>query len=183
MWSSPVSYSAQDFAKIIRESLEDLKFIFLRDNTAKSYSRFVVMIPMMSGAHVFRYTVEYPSKFVIHLYDTYPGTKAGLMPFIEIGEVDESNQRDIQRLLKKVASKVDRPPWEFTASQRVMVGFLLPEFGQARKAWAKFGFDTSKKASKERKRRNKEKASTSEQKDDPNDAKETNDPPTNGGGE
>ena len=151
MWSSAVSYEAKEFAKIIRESLEKLEYVFTRDLTTTTYSRFVVMIPMMGGAQVFRYTVEYPVKFVIQCYDTYPGTKAGLMPFAEIVNVDERNRRAIEKLLQDIAEGLARPPWEFTRGQRLLVGFMLPEFRQARKAWAEFGFDTSKKRRKQRK--------------------------------
>ncbi|MCK4614095.1 MAG: hypothetical protein KAU14_04760 [Thermoplasmata archaeon] len=156
MWSSPISYEAKEFAVIIRESLEILNYVFVRDSTSKTYSRFVVIIPMMGGAHVYRYTVEYPSSFVIQIYDTHPGTKAGLMPFIEINSIVEENRRDVKRLLDEVVSRFQRPPWEFTSGQRLMVGYLLPEFRAARKAWAQLGYDTSRKAS--RKRRKEEKA-------------------------
>lgn len=146
MWISPVSYQAMDFARIIRESLEELNYVFIRDLTSKSYSRFVVIMPMMGGTTVYRYTVEYPSRFVIQCYDTYPGTRAGLIPFVEIHRVDARNRADITLLLQDVAGRVSRPPWEFTRGQRLMAGYLLPEFGQARKAWAEFGFDTSKRS-------------------------------------
>ena len=144
MWSSPVSYEAKEFAKLIRESLESLNYVFIRDHTRKIYDRFVVIIPMIGGAHVYRYTVEYPSRFVVQTYDTHPNTKAGLMPLVEIDPVNEENFEDIKLLLSKVVSKVDRPPWEFTHTQRLMVGYFLPEFRKARKAWAEFGFDTTK---------------------------------------
>ncbi len=152
MWSSPISYEAKEFAKIVRETLEKLNFVFVRDTTSKSYSRFVVMIPMMGGAHVYRYSVEYPARFVIMCYDTFPGTKTGRMPFFEIENVDERNRETISKLLKEIVSAIARPPWEFTTGQRLMVGYLLPEFRQARKSWAKFGFDTSTKTSRLRKK-------------------------------
>ena len=156
MWSSAISYEAKVFATMVRESLEKLEYVFVRDVTTKTYSRFVVMIPMMGGAHVFRYTVEYPSRFVIQCYDTYPGTKTGLMPFLEIEPVDDRNRGDIHRLLEEVVTRCDRRPWEFTTGQRLMVGYHLPEFSRSRKAWTEFGFDTSKKASKKRRKRERE---------------------------
>jgi hypothetical protein len=160
MWSSPVSYEAKECARLIRESLERLKYIFVRDLTSKTYSRFVVMIPMMGGAQVFRYTVEYPAKFVIQCYDTYPGTKAGLMPFLEVENVNPQNEKAIELLLRDIVKDLERPPWSFTKGQRLLVGFLLPEFRQARKAWKEFGFDTSKK----KKVSEKEKATEKERK-------------------
>lgn len=155
MWSSPICFQAKEFAIIVRESLENLKYVFVRDSTTKSYSRFVVLIPMMGGTHVYQYNVEYPSQFLIQIYDTYPGTKSGVMPFIEISPVDERNRGDVRRLLEDVVSSTPRPPWEFTKGQRVLVGYYLPEYGRARKAWATFGFDTSKRTEKERKKREK----------------------------
>jgi len=155
MWSSPICYEAKEFAIVVRESLEKLNYVFVRDMTSKTYSRFVVMIPMMGGAHVFRYTVEYPSRFIIQLYDTYPSTKPGLMPFMEIDPITEGNTKDIKQFLQEIVTRLDRPPWEFTKGQRILVGYYLPEFRKARKAWAEFGFDTSKRATKERKRAEK----------------------------
>ena len=156
MWSSAISYEAKVFAANVRESLEKLEYVFVRDVTTKSYSRFVVMIPMMGGAHVFRYTVEYPSRFVIQCYDTYPSTKAGLMPFLEIEPVNDKNKGNIRRLLDEVVSRFNRLPWEFTTGQRLMVGYHLPEFSRSRRAWAEFGFDASRKASRERKKKSRE---------------------------
>lgn len=155
MWSSAISYQAKPFATTIRESLESLNYVFIRDMSSKSYSRFVIMIPMMSGAHVYRYTVDFPSPFIIQCYDTYPGTKAGLMPMLEIDPVTDKNRKDIARLLEEINDNLERPPWEFSHGQRLMVGYLLPEFSRARKSWKEFGFDTSRKATKERKKERK----------------------------
>jgi len=148
MWASPVSYEAKEFATLIRESLESLNYVFVRDHAKKIYDRFVVIIPMIGGAHVYRYTVEYPAQFVVQTYDTYPNTKSGLMPMLEIDPVNKENLRHIKGLLSEIVSRVERPPWEFTHTQRFMVGYLLPEFRKARKAWAQFGFDTSRKSRK-----------------------------------
>ncbi len=156
MWQSPISYEAKEFAKIIRESLEKLGYVFIRDNATKAYSRFVIMLPMMGGAHVFKYVVEYPARFDIELYDTYPSTKPGLIPMMEISNIDNNNMDVVKKLLDEAVSKVERPPWEFTKGQRLMVGFLLPEFGAARKAWKQLGYDTSKKTSRERRKKEKE---------------------------
>ena len=38
-----------------------------------------------------------------------------------------------------------RDPWKFPFGERSRAGYLLPEFGRAKRAWTAMGFDTARK--------------------------------------
>ena len=143
-WKSPVSYSALHMARLIREAMEELDWKFERESGERIYSRTVVIVPTMKAAHVFRYIVKQPVEVVIETYDTRP-THSSYMPYLEIKGLDEKAVREVKKMLKIVVADLERPPWEFTLAQRINHGLLLPEFKEARRAWAALGFDTSKR--------------------------------------
>lgn len=137
-WISPVSFSSEGLAKILREVLEELAFKFKRDKVEKPFDKFYVVMPILRFAYAFRFIVEDPSKFTIDLYDTQP-THSSTMPYIEIDSVNNDNIKDIRKILKLMVEKLPREPWKFTKGQRIMHGALMPEFRKAKNAWKKIG--------------------------------------------
>ena len=137
-WVSPVSFSAEGLAKLMREVLEELGYSFIRDRVQKHYDRFYVIVPMFRFAYAFRYNVTKPAEFTVDMYDTQP-THSSVMPYLEIDPVNERNIEDIQRLLFLLVKKMPRKPWKFTMGQRLMHGAVMPEFRKAKKAWKKIG--------------------------------------------
>ncbi|UCF07627.1 MAG: hypothetical protein JSW28_08265 [Thermoplasmata archaeon] len=137
-WKSPISFSCEGVAKVLREVLEELGYEFKRDKVQKHYDKTMVIVPLLRFAYAFRFIVEEPSEFIVDVYDTQP-THSSVMPYMEIDPVNDKNIEDIQKMLRKVAEKLPREPWQFTLGQRLMHGALMPEFRRARKAWEKIG--------------------------------------------
>jgi hypothetical protein len=137
-WKSPISFSSEGLAKLLREILKELDFKFKRDKVEKHYDRFFVVMPMLRFAYSFRFIVEEPSEFTVDLYDTQP-THSSVMPFIEIDSVTNENIEDIRKILNLMVEKLPREPWKFTKGQRIMHGALMPEFRKAKSAWKKIG--------------------------------------------
>ncbi|RLF47594.1 MAG: hypothetical protein DRN20_05755 [Thermoplasmata archaeon] len=144
-WKSPMSIGARYMAKVLRERLDALGWNYRREEDTKRYERFLIIVPMpMNFAHVFRFVITSPSNFTIDLYDTRP-THSALMPYIEIYDVYEENVEHVRTLLLDVLSHLPRKPWEFTLSQRLMNGLLLPDYRRARRMWSQIlGFDVKK---------------------------------------
>lgn len=137
-WISPISFSSEGLAKIMREILDELGYEFKRDNVQKQFDKVYVIVPLMRFSYAFRFIVEKPSEFVVDLYDTQP-THSSTIPYIEIDPVNDENIKDIQKMLRLMVKKLPREPWKFTKGQRLMHGALMPEFRKARKAWERIG--------------------------------------------
>ena len=138
IWKSPISYDAQTMAKAIRKSLEDLDFKFSRDTSHRHYSKNMLIMPMPKFAYVFRFLVEEPCEIVMDMYDTYP-SHAGILPFLEIKNIDDDNVKEVQKILSGVVKQLPREPWKFTKFQKFQLGYLLPDYRRAKKAWKKMG--------------------------------------------
>lgn len=137
-WKSPISFTSEGVARVLREVLEELDYTFKRDKVEKHYDRVFVVVPMFRFAYAFRFIIEKPSEFTVDVYNTQP-THSSVMPIMEIDLVTNENIKDIRKMLSGVAEKLPRKPWEFTLGQRFMHGALMPEFRRARKAWEKVG--------------------------------------------
>ena len=137
-WISPISFSSEGLAKIMREILDELGYEFKRDNVQKQFDKVYVIVPLMRFSYAFRFIVEKPSEFIVDLYDTQP-THSSTMPYIEIDPVNNENIKDIQKMLRLMVKKLPREPWKFTKGQRLMHGAIMPEFRKARKAWERIG--------------------------------------------
>jgi hypothetical protein len=79
-----------------------------------------------------------PCELVIDLYDTYPAT-SGALTFMEIPELNDENIGDARRILRELAARLPRPPWKFTAVQRVQHGLLEPDILRSKKNWRTIG--------------------------------------------
>ncbi len=137
-WISPISFSSEGLAKILREILDELGYEFKRDNVQKQFDKVFMIVPLMRFSYAFRFIVEKPSEFIVDLYDTQP-THSSVIPYIEIDPVNEDNIKDIQKMLRLMVKKLPREPWKFTKGQRLMHGAIMPEFRKARKAWERIG--------------------------------------------
>jgi hypothetical protein len=137
-WISPVSFSAESCAKVLREVLEELDYTFKRDRVEKYYDKIFVVMPMFRFAYAFRFIVSEPSKFTVDIYDTQP-THSSVMPYMEIDSVNNRNLKHVRAMLDLMAGKFPRKPWEFTLGQRFMHGALMPEFRKSRRAWERVG--------------------------------------------
>jgi len=137
-WTSPISFSSEGLAKILREILDELGYEFKRDNVQKQFDKVFMVVPLMRFSYAYRFIVEKPSEFIVDLYDTQP-THSSVIPYIEIDSVNEENIKDIQKMLRLMVKKLPREPWKFTKGQRLMHGAIMPEFRKARKAWERIG--------------------------------------------
>lgn len=137
-WKSPISFSSDGVAKVLRETLEELDYKYARDKVQKYYDKTFVVVPMFRFAYAFRFIVEEPSEFTLDVYDTQP-THSSVIPYMEIDPVKNDNFDDIRKMLTLFAGKLPREPWKFTIGQRLMHGAIMPEFRRAKKAWEKIG--------------------------------------------
>jgi len=137
-WKSPISFTAEGVAKVLREVLVELDYTFVRDKVQKYYDRTYVVVPMFRFAYAFRFIVQVPSEFTLDVYDTQP-THSSVIPYIEIDPVNNDNHEDVRKMLALLTKKLPREPWKFTVGQRLMHGAIMPEFRKAKKAWEKIG--------------------------------------------
>jgi hypothetical protein len=137
-WKSAISFSAQSTATVLRTTLEELGIRFTRQKSERSYSQLYAVIPFPRMAYVFRFKVAELHELVIDLYDTYPGT-SGALAFIEIPDVNDGNIDTAREILRALASRTPRPPWKFTAAQRVQHGLLDLDVIRARRNWRAIG--------------------------------------------
>jgi hypothetical protein len=138
-----VSYDAQSFSTLIRQSLDELEFKYTRKQADKMYTQTMILFPLPKSAYVYRFEIKWPVEIWIDLYDTKP-SHAGIIPFMDIHGVTPKKLDAIRDLFEHVIKKVPRPPWQFTIGQRLQHGLLIPEWGRAKKAWRKLGFRLEK---------------------------------------
>jgi len=138
LWRSAISFSAQSTATLLRTILEGLGAKFRRTRSERSYSQLYAVLPFPRVAYVFRFEITMPCELVIDLYDTYPAT-SGALTFMEIPELNDENIGDARRILRELAARLPRPPWKFTAVQRVQHGLLEPDILRSRKNWRTIG--------------------------------------------
>ncbi len=137
-WRSAMSFSAQSTATLLRTILDGLGARFRRTRSERSYSQLYAIMPFPRVAYVFRFEIYEPCELVIDLYDTFPAT-SGALTFIEIPEVDDGNIDGARKILRALVAQLPRPPWKFTAVQRVQHGLLEPDILRARKNWRALG--------------------------------------------
>jgi len=137
-WRSAISFSAQSTSTLLREVLEGLGAKFRRTRSERSYSQLYAVLPFPRVAYVFRFEIAEPCELVIDLYDTYPAT-AGALTFMEIADVNDRNIDGARKILRALVARLPRPPWKFTAVQRVQHGLLEPDILRARKNWRTIG--------------------------------------------
>lgn len=141
VWESPVSISAIDSAGAVRAVLEELGWPFERHKSMKLYSKFALVIMLPRGAQVFQFKRKEPSSMLFETWETElaPGSRIARL---RIEGFTVSEEEEVRRFLQLYRRAAGRDPWAFTFGERSRAGYLLPEFRQAKRAWAKFGFDT-----------------------------------------
>lgn len=132
----PISTSAKDVASILRNVLTELNYKFNRENVEKYYSQFMVILPIPRFAYAFRFNVLEPVEFTIDVYDAKI-THTGEIHFIEIEDINEKIYRYAQKIITQMIERLPQKPWEFTFSQRLQCGFLIPEILFAKRKWNK----------------------------------------------
>jgi 8-oxo-dGTP pyrophosphatase MutT (NUDIX family) len=138
VWVASVCYDAKSIAAVLREVLEELGFVFSREKSEKHYTKVMLVVPLPRFAYVFRFRITKPSEFTIDLYDTYP-THGGVLHFIAVSGITESNMKDVRRVVQRVAAKLPRKPWKFFWGERLRSGILIPEYLKSRRAWNRMG--------------------------------------------
>jgi hypothetical protein len=138
MWKAAIAFDARNVASLLRECLEESKFDFSRENIEKRYSKITFVLPLPKSAYVFRFSVKTSSPFTIDAYDMAPN-HGGILHILEIREINENNINDVRTILAKLTDKLPKKPWEFSWSERLRTGALLPEFMRAKKRWGEFG--------------------------------------------
>ena len=137
-WRSAISFSAQSTSTLLRTVLEGLGARFRRTKSERSYSQLYAVLPFPRVAYVFRFEISEPCELVIDLYDTYPAT-SGALTFMEIPEINDGNIDGARNILRALVARLPRPPWKFTAIQRVQHGILEPDILRARRNWRTIG--------------------------------------------
>jgi len=134
----PSSSNARSLALVLRESLRELGYTCEYRIGQRHFSRFTFVITLDRFARTFRFKVSHPARFDIECWDESPG-HGGQLHFLEVSRFDGGSRREVTRLLRLLAVSLPRLPWKFKFTHRLGVGYLLPEFLKARKAWAAMG--------------------------------------------
>lgn len=141
MLSLPLCFDSQSAAPLIRKALEDLDYRFERSTDKGFANRYILVAPIPTGYYIFRFTVfargeEKIKSFDILLYDM-PVTQTIFIPHIDINGIDEENIGNLKEVLQEFIKKLPRKPWEFSISQRFLIGFLNMDVLRAKRAWSK----------------------------------------------
>jgi hypothetical protein len=138
-WLSPVCFDARSLSQFLREALDEAGFTYRRTQSDKLYHQTMVLFPLPKTAYVFRFQVKRPIEIFIDFYDTKP-SHAGIIPYMEMHGLSSKKLELLRPVLDRMIKKLVRPPWQFTISQRLQHGLLIPEWGRAKKAWRQLGF-------------------------------------------
>jgi hypothetical protein len=98
----------------------------------------MVVIPLPESAYVYRFKVTAPTEFIMDTYDTRP-THSGILHFIEVHDINQYNLDDVRKVLRHLASKLPRKPWQFFWSERFKTGLMFPEYLRAKRLWSEMG--------------------------------------------
>ena len=142
-FESAVAVPVVESAAAIRASLEDLGWTFERRKSSRIYSKFTVVLMLPKAAHVFQFVVKGGPDFTIETWSTDVAAGARLT-FLRIEDLEASDTPKAAAFLETYRRAVGKDPWRFSAGERGRAGYLLPEFGRAKKAWASMGFDTKR---------------------------------------
>ena len=143
-FQSAVSVKVVESAGAVRASLEALGWEFERRKSNKIYSKFAVVIMMPKAAHVFQFVVKKGPDITIETWAADVAAGA-MLTFLRIPDIKGDDEPEVKRFLEHYAKAVGKDPWRFAFGERSKAGYLLPEFGRAKKAWASFGFDTGRR--------------------------------------
>lgn len=139
-WTSAVSFDAKSMATILHGVLEELGYKFERHQADKLYQQLLVVMPLPKTAYVYRFELSKPIKVWIDFYDTKP-SHAGILPYMDIQGLTYDKLPKLKALFDKMIEKLPRPPWQFTMTQRLQHGLIIPEWRRAKKAWRTLGYE------------------------------------------
>ncbi len=135
---SAVSYNAKTMAFATRHILDKMDIIYTREGDFSTYSRFVVVMPLMDKmAYTYVFHIHHPKELELRFYDAKPG-HSGIMTYMEFRRYEDENWELAKDILRHLLAFFDRAPWKFTTGQRLMHGYFIPEFWQAKRFWKRF---------------------------------------------
>src|SRR6267142_5605803 len=140
-WESPVSVPILESAGAVRAALEELGWPFDRSKSTRLYSKFAYVLMVPKGAYVFQFKLKEVSQAVIETWET-DISSSGRVSRLKVDGYTVAETENIRRFLELYRKACGRDPWHFTFRERSQAGYLLPEFGRAKRAWASFGFET-----------------------------------------
>ena len=138
LWRSSISFDAPSTATLMRGVLEGMDVDFKRERSERSYSQLYAILPFPRVAYVFRFNITSPAHLIIDIYETHPATY-GPLGFMEIPDLDDQNIELARRILRALVKQLPRPPWKFTAGQRVQHGLMNTDILKARSNWRAIG--------------------------------------------
>jgi len=143
-WQSPVAGGVIESAAAARAALDDLGISFEKKRGTKLYSKFAFVITIPKGSYVFQFHAKTDPPIMIETWETEisPGAR---MSHLRVEGFTQDQRDQVRAFLERYRKAVGRDPWAFTLGERSRAGYLLPEFGRAKRAWTDFGFDTKRK--------------------------------------
>ena len=137
-WRSSISFDAPSTATLMRKVLDGMDVDFKRERSERSYSQLYAILPFPRVAYVFRFNIIAPAPLIIDIYETHPATY-GPLGFLEIPKLDDDNIELARKILRALLKELPRPPWKFTAGQRVQHGLMNTDILKARSNWRAIG--------------------------------------------
>ncbi|MHB8605078.1 MAG: hypothetical protein ACYDCK_07440 [Thermoplasmatota archaeon] len=134
-WSSPLSCDARSFAALVDASLSALGWPFEVSTVERSFDETVLFVAVPRKTAALRFALAPPRAGTLDVFDARAAPGAP-MPRCEARGIDRAT---LSALLAEVARRAPRPPFRFTFAQRLALGFVRPEFREARRAWSTLG--------------------------------------------
>lgn len=151
-WDSPVNVEILESAGAVRAALEEMGVEFERKKSTRLYSKFTIAMMVPRGAYVFQFRVKGETKMVVETWQTQQSSSTE-MTWLRVEDFRHDEEDFVRRFLKLYRKAAAKDPWSFSFRERSRAGALLPEYRQARRAWASMGFDTASARAKRRRQR------------------------------
>lgn len=140
-WESPVNVEIVESAGAVRAALEELGVEFERKKSTRLYSKFAIAMMVPRGAYVFQFKLKGETKAVVETWQTQQSMSTEIT-WLRVEDFRMDEEEFVRKFLVNYRKAVGKDPWSFSFRERSRAGALLPEFRQARRAWASFGFET-----------------------------------------
>ena len=139
----PVSIVPTEAIRAMRLIGERRGWMMRRFEDATLVHRWAIIVPLAKRARVLGLVVEDGEAEGLSLstWSYVPGS-AGRISFVSFRIPEWFDGQEWQDFLMEWSSLLPRCPWKWSFMERSMIGALLPEFRNSRKAFSKEGFDT-----------------------------------------
>jgi len=138
----PVSITPTDAIRAMRLVGEEFGWKMNRFQDSTLVQRWAIIVPLAKSARVLGLKIVdgEASGLSIRSWSYVPGS-AGRVSFVSFSIPEEFEGEGWMMALQRWVSFLPRCPWRWSFMERSIIGYLLPEFRNSRKKFAKEGMD------------------------------------------